>query len=210
MTFIVDSDDVLTDDAVETILAIYEQYKDNEELCGYVFLRAFPDGKINGKRFPEEMMLASYIDVRINSNDTKADKAEVFLTRCLREEPFPEYMGEKFLGEDIVWIRMGRRYKMLHINKVIYIGNYMPDGLTKNRRRNNISSPVGCMNRALEFMKKDIRLKYRIKGGLQYIIYGRIAGYSLLSLYNKSCYKSLFILSMSPALLLYYKWKHIY
>lgn len=56
--------------------------------------------------FEPNEWVASYIEARINSDDTMADKAEVFYTHCLKEFPFPEYSGEKFLGEDIVWIRI--------------------------------------------------------------------------------------------------------
>ena len=76
---------------------------------------------------------------------------QVLNTRCLKEFPFPEYRNEKFLGEDLVWIRMAMKYQMVHINRAIYVGNYLEDGLTKNRRKNNIRSPHGCMERAKEY-----------------------------------------------------------
>lgn len=102
LTFIVDSDDWLKPNAIETVLRYYGKFWDRNGLCGYSFLRVFPDGKINGKEFEPNEWVASYIEARINSDDTMADKAEVFYTHCLKEFPFPEYSGEKFLGEDIV------------------------------------------------------------------------------------------------------------
>ena len=133
LTFIVDSDDTLVSDAIETILESHKKYGLQEKLCGYSFLRKFPDGKINGKSFEPDDKIGTYIECRINADDTQADKAEVFYTKCLKEYPFPEYKNEKFLGEDIVWIRMALKYQMVHINKAIYVGNYLEDGLTKNR-----------------------------------------------------------------------------
>ena len=127
----------------------------------------------------------SYIEARVNSDDTFVDKAEVFKTKCLKEYPFPEYPNEKFLGEDIVWIRMAKKYMMVHINKVIYIGNYQGDGLTKNRRIHNIKSPIGCMNRAKEFMCKELKIKYRVKATLQYIVYGKFAKKNVYHLSKK-------------------------
>lgn len=56
-----------------------------------------------------------------------------------------------------MWIRMVRKYMMVHINKAIYIGNYQDDGLTKNRRLNNIKSPIGCMKRVKEFMGSEFK-----------------------------------------------------
>ena len=48
LTFIVDSDDYLTDDAIQSICTEHERFKDNDRICGYSFLRQSPDGKING------------------------------------------------------------------------------------------------------------------------------------------------------------------
>lgn len=151
LTFIVDSDDTPVPDAIETTLQYHKKYKERKDLCGYSFLRRFPDGNINGKPFEPDEKVGTYIECRINADDTQADKAEVFYTRCLKEFPFPEYRNEKFLGEDLVWIRMAMKYQMVHINRAIYVGNYLEDGLTKNRRKNNIRSPHGCMERAKEY-----------------------------------------------------------
>ena len=206
LTFIVDSDDCVTDDAVESILKIHKKYRSQNNICGYAFLRAFPDGKVNGKKFDVDEKIGSYIDVRVNGDDTGADKAEVFKTHCLKEFPFPEYPNEKFLGEDLVWVRMARKYEMVHINKAIYVGNYLEDGLTNNRRKHNIASPVGCMHRAEEFMESDLKTRYRIKGGLQYIVYGRFAGVKVVDLIRKSRHKVLATVCTPGGLFLHSRW----
>ena len=206
LIFIVDSDDCVTDDAVESILKIHKKYRSQNNICGYAFLRAFPDGKVNGKKFDVNEKIGSYIDVRVNGDDTGADKAEVFKTHCLKEFPFPEYPNEKFLGEDLVWVRMARKYEMVHINKAIYVGNYLEDGLTNNRRKHNIASPIGCMHRAEEFMESDLKTRYRIKGGLQYIVYGRFAGVKVVDLIRKSRHKVLATVCTPGGLFLHSRW----
>ena len=206
LIFIVNSDDCVTDDAVESILRIHKKYRSQNNICGYAFLRAFPDGKVNGKKFDVDEKIGSYIDVRVNGDDTGADKAEVFKTHCLKEFPFPEYPNEKFLGEDLVWVRMARKYEMVHINKAIYVGNYLEDGLTNNRRKHNIASPIGCMHRAEEFMESDLKTRYRIKGGLQYIVYGRFAGVKVVDLIRKSRHKVLATVCTPGGLFLHSRW----
>lgn len=206
LTFIVDSDDWLPADSVELILKTHKRFSGNQNICGYSFLRQYPDGKINGKTFRVDCLIASYIDARINSDDTHSDKAEVFLTKCLREYPFPEFSNEKFLGEDIVWIRMARQYKMVYINQPIYIGDYLSDGLTNTRRRHNIASPLGCMYRAVEFTYPDIKLAYRIKGSLQLIAYGLMANYQLKELMSFSKSKLLTFALIPGGFLLSHIW----
>lgn len=209
-TFIVDSDDKLTTDAIQTIEEYSNKYKDHSDLCGFSFLREYPDGTINGKQFDQDEFISNYIDTRVNGNDMNSDKAEVFYTSCLKEFPFPEIKGERFLGEDIIWVRMGRKYKMVYINKAIYIGNYLEDGLTKNRRINNINSPEGCMLRAKGYLHKDINFKFREKCALQYLIYGWFANKSTRTLIDGVDEKALVIANYLPAKILFGKWKREY
>lgn len=206
LTFIVDSDDELTDDAIETISLYYDKYKD-KSLSGFSFLRKYPDGKINGNLFNPDEKIDTYINCRVNGNDMNADKAEVYFTSCLKEFPFPEFEGERFLGEDVVWTRMSRKYKMVHINKPIYISDYLETGLTRNRRNNNIKSPNGCMTRANEYLSNDVNFKFREKCALQYLIYGWFANKKTKELLQCSNQKWLVTLNLAPAKLVYIKWK---
>ena len=207
LTFIVDSDDTLTEDAVQTVIDSQEKYKELQNICGFAFLRKFTDGKINGERFKPDGRVGTYIDVRINSGDIFADKAEVFYTEVLKEYPFPEIEGERFLGEDVVWIRMALKYSMVHINRAIYIGEYLEGGLTSGRRLNNIRSPRGCVLRAREFMRKQIKFKYRLKGTVQYIVYSKFAGQKYSNIIKESPKKFLTFLCYLPSLMIYKKWK---
>jgi glycosyltransferase involved in cell wall biosynthesis len=210
LTMIVDSDDALTPDAAKTIGRYYAKYRGRNDLCGYSFLRKYPDGRLNGNPFPKDEAEGSYIDLRINSGDLYSDKAEVFYTRCLCEFPFPVYGNEKFLGEDIVWMRMARKYRMIHINRAIYVGEYQEDGLTKNRRSHNISSPIGCMYRAEEYLHKDVKLSLRVRFAVQYIVYGQFAGYSVSSLVKNSPEPALTLLCSVPGSFIYSRWKKKY
>ena len=44
LTFIVDSDDRLTTDAISIVKETYKKYKDERDICGFSFLRGKPDG----------------------------------------------------------------------------------------------------------------------------------------------------------------------
>lgn len=207
LTFIVDSDDTLTLDAISTIEMTYEKYKNEDDLCGFSFLRGKPGGGyLSTSGVPEEGMKESYVDCRINRS-IGGDMAEVWCTHCLKEYPFPEYQGERFLGEDIVWIKMSEKYKMRFFNKVIYISDYRDDGLTNNRRKHNIASPKGCVARANAFLDSNANLKAKIKAALQYFIYGRFAQMTTEQLYRSSGHKVLFAATYIPAQFLYHRWR---
>ena len=207
LTFIVDSDDTLTGDAISIIKEIYCKYRDEKDICGFSFLRGKPDGGyLSSSGVPLDGMKESYVECRINRN-ISGDMAEVWYTHCLKEYPFPEYQGEKFLGEDIVWVRMAQKYKMRFFNKVIYISDYLEDGLTNNRRKHNIKSPNGCVARAEAFLESSSILKIKIKSALQYQIYGKFARRSMGDLFQNTRNKILYLVCFVPSQILYFKWR---
>lgn len=210
LTFIVDSDDSLTVDAISCVNTIYKKYKDDNDLCGFSFLRGKPDGGyLSTSGVPRDGMKESYVECRINRN-IGGDMAEVWYTHCLKEYPFPEFEGEKFLGEDIVWVRMSGKYKMRFFNRVIYSSDYLEDGLTNNRRINNINSPNGCIARAEAFLNSESNIKAKVKAILQYQIYGRYANKSRRELFCKSSNKKMLIITFLPAEFLKWQWRKKY
>ena len=95
ITFIVDSDDWITDDAIETILKYFRKYKDDENIGVISFLKAYPDFKINGPQYSKDEYRGNYIEDRLNKNNW-GDKAEVCYTNVLKKYPLPEIEKEKF------------------------------------------------------------------------------------------------------------------
>ena len=174
LTFIVDSDDKLTEDAVEIIKSYHDKYKshrDDSRLCGYSFLRAYSNGEINTGEFPVDEAIDSYLNQRIN-NGLLGDKAEVFYTEVIARYPFVEFDQEKFMPEDAVWLKMSGPYNMVHINKVIYISDYLEGGLTKSGRKMKIYSPYGMMYRSSVYINTpEVNLITKIKMYLLYVIY---------------------------------------
>lgn len=169
LTFIVDSDDTLTEDAVQNILDVHAKYSDNKIISCYSFLRGHENRKpivpIEKNEFIE-----NYIKYRIKNN-RPGDMAEVFKTKYLKEYPFPEFSGEKFVSEDVVWIEIGKVSNSVYINKVIYICQYLQGGLTDNDKPMKFASPNGSMMRGKQLMSKECGIKANIKGSIIYNVY---------------------------------------
>ena len=74
------------------------------------------------------------------------DKAEAYLTRVLKEYPFPEFEGENFVTEEVVWnaIAYDGYYVRWH-KDIIYICDYLDDGLTKSGNDKNRKNPQGIL-----------------------------------------------------------------
>ncbi len=209
LTFIVDSDDYLPENAVETVLAYHEKYRGTPGLCGYSFLRCHSDGRVNTAYFPSDELIGSYAQVRING-DIGGDKAEVFYTEILKKYPFPVFPGEKFMPEDAVWMQMSGPYQMVHMNKNIYYCDYLEGGLTNTGRRMKVHSPRGMILRSKVYLDDPaIRMKVKVKMMLLYQVYGRFAGLSARKLRRDTGEKALWYLCKAPAFIIWLVWRYL-
>lgn len=204
ITFIVDTDDYLLNNAIEEITKIHEKYKDDKNICGFSFLRCFPDMSINGMKFKKDEYISDYITCRLNEK-IRGDKAEAYYTKCLKEFPFLEINNEKFLFEDYVWIKMAEKYKTVHINTPIYVGDYLDDGLTKNISKTKFKAPIGMMERASVMCTRKCNFLNRVKAMIMYIGYGKVAKKTYKELFKKCKYKILFITCFLLGVLYYIK-----
>lgn len=171
LTFIVDSDDTVLPNGIETIEYFYKKYCQDEKIGTYAFLKTtISKGVI--LRMPRDEYVSSYISERVRKN-RPGDMAEVFLTKALKEFPFPEFPGEKFLSEDVVWIPLGVKYQTVFINIPIYQFEYLPDGLTQNDKKHKFASPLGSMMRGMMLMKPECGWRANLKGAIIYNCYKR-------------------------------------
>lgn len=163
--FIVDSDDSLTDTSLERINYYFQGIKGNPNYCGLSGLRISPEGKPFDLKRKFDTIDCSEIEIR---KFLGGDRAQIYLTDILRQYPFPEFEGENFISEGIVWSRMAQKYKVRFFNEGIYIAEYLSDGLTKNIRKKHRESPCGSM---LMFKEKLLYDKFyieKIKAGINY------------------------------------------
>ena len=210
LTFIVDSDDWLPENAVEIILKYHEKYRGTQGLCGYSFLRFYPDGRVNDAFFPRDEWIDTYVNARINAG-IAGDKAEVFYTEVLKQFPFPVYPGEKFVPEDLVWVQMSGPYKMVHINQCVYISDYLEGGLTRSGKKMKIHSPKAMTERARIYLNDDaVNGKTKCKMCLLYVIYGHFAGFRERELVSGLKRKKWYAAGIVPGMILYETWKRKY
>ena len=205
-TMIVDSDDRLTSNAISEIRRYANrifQYQPKRKIAGISFLRAYPDGKTNGKNPEQNEVISDFIETRINRKDELADKAEVYLTEVLKEFPFPVYENEKFLQENIVWISIALKYDMVFLNEAIYIGDYLEDGLTKNVMKNKLNNPIGMYQNAAMLMNRRFTSINQFKGALLFNIYYKLAHGSMWRGICESPNRSLSAIGLLPSYIIY-------
>lgn len=142
--FIVDSDDYLTSDAIAWIASTYPQIKGNDAFAGLSGLRIHPDGTKIGGGENFGVVDIDAIQFR-NKLHIPGDMAEIYRTEVLKQYPFPDFPGEKFCSEGVIWGRIAKKYKLRYFYKGIYICEYLDGGLSATRYACRVNSPEYSM-----------------------------------------------------------------
>ena len=170
--FIVDSDDYLTDNALEIIQKWEKTLPySKEKFAGIAGLKGFNKQNTIGQTFKKEYLDATSLER--NKFNIKGDKAEVFYTNILKEYKFPQFENEKFMSEAYIWNRIALDgYKLRWFNEILLICDYKEDGLTKNRKKIEKNNPRG----ELLYLKQLIDIdKNIVKKIAHYSSYVKIA-----------------------------------
>ena len=140
--FIVDSDDYLTEDAIDKII----RWTDNlpAGVAGVAGVRA------NGTYHPiagDPTFDGDYIEItnlERNRYNLQADMAEVYRTSILKKYPFRVWDGETFVPESTVWNQIALDgYPLRWYKDIIYVCEYLDDGLTKGSWNLLKKNPMG-------------------------------------------------------------------
>lgn len=206
IVLILDSDDQLTPDAIEIVLGVWEKYKTDEKICGLSFLRGYDESRaIANNTFPEGETRSNHIDFRINSG-ISGDCCEVIRTDVLKEFPFPVFEGERFIGENCLWVSSALKYDTVYIGKIIYICEYLEGGLTKSGRAMRMKCPNGGMESSKVEMIPEVNFKQRFKKAILYSCYGFAAKMKLGEIMKTSGHPFLVMLGSPAGFFFYKKW----
>ena len=128
--FIIDSDDVLAENALKIIKTHYQSIKNNDKICGIVGLSQYIDKQeIVGDYFLRDDWEVSFADIYLKYH-LKGDKSVAFKTEVLRKYPFPEKQGIRFVFEAVVWHEMSKKYNVLALNKIVQFVEYQKSGVS--------------------------------------------------------------------------------
>jgi glycosyltransferase involved in cell wall biosynthesis len=157
-----DSDDQCTPNALEIFYTTWLSIPENQrnKFSGVTCLCMNANGDIVGDRFPSDNMDMDIFTMTTRYN-IKGEKWGFHRTKILKDYPFPEFKGEKFIPEGVVWNRIGKNYITRFINEPLRIYEYSPDGNTSNARKISVTSPLGvrlyfqeCLSFELPFIKR--------------------------------------------------------
>lgn len=143
--FTVDSDDLLTPNALYMINLWESKMPTNNRYCGF----AGSDGDLQGKA-TNPIFSQEFIDATFHDRDPESkcfigyDRPWVFYTEIHKKYKYPEFPEEKFITEAIVWNRMAADgYLIRCFNDVIYLREHQEIGLTNKIHEIMVNNPRG-------------------------------------------------------------------
>ena len=162
--YIVDSDDYLPDNSLEIADKWISTIKDDDSFAGVCGVKKDITNKIRyGFNFEFQDVSPLY-----GTEISRTDKAEVFRTSVLKDYPFPDFPGEKFCAEGLIWFRIGLHYKLRYFNEVIYFCEYLDGGLSNWVIKNRRLSPGYTLLLYREQMSYAISKKKKVQAAINY------------------------------------------
>lgn len=195
---ILDSDDLLCKDAVEQVISGFSTLENPTTFIGISMVKADLEGN-PVHRTPKIDPQLGFVDcnnLERSKYNLQSDMAEVFFTEKLRQYTFPVWPGEKFTPEEVVWNQMALDgYKLRWFNKVEYLCEYQPDGLTNSTWKLLRDNPMGYAMMFNHHLLYSKGLKERVNNILQFISCCCLAGETD---YVKKCNEKVLALLLFP------------
>ncbi len=146
--FTVDSDDYLTDDALYKVDKWEKSLDRSKKFAGIVANIGNDKYKTINNFFKEEYLDLDLLQRYDYTEDGKkvldGERSYIFYTDIHKKYRYPEFDGEKFITEAVVWNRMAHDgYLVRYYNDIIWIFEYLDDGLTKAGNKLFLDNPRG-------------------------------------------------------------------
>jgi len=163
LLLILDSDDKCIPDTIERFLHHWDRLADSDKYFGIGCLCQDENGKIIGKRFEVEEVASlkeKYRFIQV------PEGWAVLRTDLLRQFPYPEFAGEKYCDESLVWNRLFSLYRLRLINEALRIYYQDPrdtKSITSRQRRLRIENIQGTSEyyKQLMFSRAPLRVRLR-------------------------------------------------
>lgn len=165
----IDSDDAMADNAVEIILKAWKTIEDKPEFAGLVGLDADESGKLIGTKIPDHVKATTLYDIN-NTLGVQGDKKLVYRTEVVKKYPlYPIFKGERFVPLGYLYQLIDQDYKLLPLNEVLCVVEYMADGSSLNMSKQYRRHPKGFAFSRKSRMELSPSLKVKFKNAIHYV-----------------------------------------
>ncbi|WP_025663549.1 glycosyltransferase family 2 protein [Aquimarina megaterium] len=165
----IDSDDFVGEEAIQKILDSWETIKDKPEYAGLVGLDADESGAIIGTKIPEGIKETTMYEL-YNTHKVLGDKKLVYRTEVVKKyPPYPIFEGERFVPLGYLYQLIDQDYKLLPVNEVFCVVEYMVDGSSMNMLKQYRRHPRGFAFSRKSRMQLATNFKDKFKNAIHYV-----------------------------------------
>lgn len=192
----VDSDDLLAETAVADILAAAQGN------MGLIAYKEDLQGRRLSGEFPGELDRATLWELN-EQHGCRGEFTLAFRTDYARQFPFPVFVGERFIGECVVYDRMTAQFGLLP--KTVTVCEYQPDGYSSQFSRLMKCNPNGYCLYYLQRIDLVSSWKARLITAGRYWCFRYISGNQALVYRGKHRLTAALGAGLGLAFRLYYK-----
>lgn len=165
----IDSDDWLTDNAIERILLKWDA-EGSSEVAGIEALDCYESGEIIGDLLPNKKSI-NLIDLCVGRYHIRnGDRKPIVRSELYQAvAPMPTLNGEKNFNPHYMHLQISMNYDFLVMNEPVCVVEYQPDGMSRNILKQYINSPNSFAQlRRLCMQFSNAPLKFQIKNVIHY------------------------------------------
>lgn len=166
--FTVDSDDYLTNDALEKVVYWEGTIAGLPGFCGVAGNRGTSETETPNRPFTSAYRDAFSWEQFPEASDDPLDgeRADVYYTEIFRQFKYPEFEGENYLIPCVPHLRMANAgYKIRFFPDIIWVCKYLDDGLTMQGNMRFIKNPMGaglCLREKAAFLRFSLLDKMKM------------------------------------------------
>ncbi len=194
-----DSDDVLTENAIERAIAFWQENAQPHN-TGILAKRGdMVERKPICSDLPQGVKESTMFDLT-NKYGFKGDTILYFRRELLEKNLFKSFVGERFIPETNMYIEIDKFGTMLLLDEVLYLCEYLPDGLTAKFHALLVKNPNGTADTYYKQMCMARDFKTKLKYAVLTNIYKSLSKNKKELQFTEN--KLLLLACMLPAMLL--------
>lgn len=165
----IDSDDWLTDEAIEKILFKWAT-DGNKDVAGIEALDCYANGEIIGDLLPNQKTI-NLIDLYVGKYRIKNGDRKPILRSSLYKmvAPMPTLNGEKNFNPHYMHLQISLKYDFLVMNEPVCIVEYQSNGMSRNIFNQYLDSPNSFAQlRRLCMQFQNVPLLFKVKNAIHF------------------------------------------
>lgn len=173
LNIIIDSDDWMTDDAVEKIVSFWKN-NGGEMFSGIISNDISATGEMIGSQLPS-VISCTYSDL-YQKYGTKGDKKLIFRSDLIKLNPYPEFPGEKFYPASYKFRLLDLNYEMLIMDEYTCVVDYNEDSMSYDKYAQYRTCSKGFAHFRNEMIRISKSPKSIVREMIHYIAESKLAG----------------------------------